>query len=225
MSHWPGSATQAARRCSPEAARGEVAAEAPADQGDALRVDLAARERVVHDRGHDVLPVRSHVYPLLVEHPTLPGTVEDQAVVPPPHGRCGVAEVHALDGRVVAVGGDDRRAWLARGVYAVEVAGQGGPLVGDLDRIDGRLEEGGGLQERPDLPVETLDQPRIHRGAEQERVGGAVVVAGAQVRFPGAHPVPRGSAPFGQIENPIGGSGPLPVPSVRIAFLDPPGGR
>ncbi len=163
------------------------------------------------------------MYPLLVEHPSLPGAVEDQAVVPPAHGRGGVAEVHPLDRSVVAVGGDDRRAGPARVVHAVEVAGQGGPLVGDLDRLDRRLEEGGGLQERPDLPVESLDQPRIHRGAEQERVGGAVVVAGAQVGFSGAHPAPRGGALLGQTENPIGGGGPFSVPAFRIAFLDPPG--
>src|SRR4028118_538882 len=101
----------------------EVAAETPADQGDARRINFWVRARVVDYRSYDVLPVRSHVYPLLVEHSSLAGAIEDQAVVPSAHGCDGMAEVRAWCRGFVAVGSDNRRAWPGRVVYAVEVAG------------------------------------------------------------------------------------------------------
>src|SRR4028118_1041310 len=112
----------------------EVAAETPADQGDARRINFWVRARVVDYRSYDVLPVRSHVYPLLVEHSSLAGAIEDQAVGPSAHGCDGMAEVHPLYRGVVAVGSDNRRAWPGRVGYAGEGGGGGGGLVGGVGR-------------------------------------------------------------------------------------------
>jgi hypothetical protein len=143
-------------------ARGQVAAKAPPKQSDLIGIDLWAGRGIVYYRTYDVLPVRTEHEALLDQWTTLAGAVEEQQVVAAGERRC-EGDVHLVDRRVVAVGADER--WLAsvRLVDPAKVAREGVPLVGDLDRLNRRREEGGRLLEDSGLSVEGLDQPRIDR--------------------------------------------------------------
>src|SRR5918997_1554592 len=117
-----GQAVLATRR-----AWGQVAPEADPHERDLLRVDLRARQGVVHHRLDDVLPVRAHDQALFDQHPALPRAVEKQQVVAAAeHGR--EIEVQLVDGRVVAVRDDEGRPRPAGVIDPAEVPGQCGPL-------------------------------------------------------------------------------------------------
>ena len=77
----PGSAMQAASRGSPLAPRSaQVAAEAPAREGDSPWIDAGKREREVDDGVDHRLPVGAHGNALLDQELALPGSVEEEAV-------------------------------------------------------------------------------------------------------------------------------------------------
>src|SRR5215203_2048733 len=60
----PGSAMHAAKRCSPLAARGQVAAEAPTQEHHLLGVDFGPRQCELDDRPNHILPVGAEHEPL-----------------------------------------------------------------------------------------------------------------------------------------------------------------
>jgi hypothetical protein len=122
--------------------------------------------------------------------------------------------VHLLDGRVVPVGGDQSRTLLARVVDAVEVTRQRRTLVGDLDGFYRRVEERGASPERGGLFVERLDEARVQRCTVEKRVGGPVVVRGAQVGFACADLVAFRLARLGDLIDAVGRLVPLSAPAV-----------
>lgn len=173
-----------------------------------------------NDRGDDVLPVRSKYQALVVAGAGLPWAVEGQDGVPALHGCQRAAEVEFLGGAVETAVHDQGRSGRAGVVGPVEVAGQGGVLVGDADRFDaGGVERGRGLEAGHAAAVGVV-VAGVARVAVLEELRRPVVVRGAQESIPGADGVARVQGPLGLGGHPVGGRRPLLVPAVIVAFLD-----
>ncbi|GAB7188603.1 hypothetical protein ATKI12_8434 [Kitasatospora sp. Ki12] len=199
---------------------GEEAAHAGAQQRDPAGVDLWNGLGEVDHGGDDLLPVRTEDEALVVAGPGLSGAVEGQHGVAALDGRQRAAEVQFLGGAVEAGVHDQGRPGRAGGVGAVEVAGQGGALVGDADRLDARGVQGGGRPEALHAAVVGVVVAGVAGVAVQEELGRAVVVGRPEEAVPGAHPVACRQGPPGLVGDPVGGGQPLVVPAVVVAFHD-----
>ncbi|MFF4104002.1 hypothetical protein [Streptomyces sp. NPDC001903] len=175
--------------------------------------------------GDDVLPVRAEDQALVVAGAGLARAVEGQDGVPALHGGQRAAEVEFLGGAVESAVHDQGRSGGAGVVGPVEVAGEGGVLVGDADRFDAR----GGVErargpEAGDAAVVGVVVAGVARVAVLEELRRAVVVGGAQESVPGADGVARVQGLPGFGGHPVGGRHPLLVPAVVVALLDALGG-
>ena len=191
--------------------RGEVAAEAQADEGDPSWVDVGPGERMIDDRRDDGLPVRPEGDAAVDDQPTLAGTLEGEDVVPAGERRRGVEEVELLDAAVVAGGQDDGGAPRTVVGRTEEVSGQRSALVGDVEDLGGQVEQRGAAPEALDLTTVRFDQARRHGRLGKEQAGGAEVVRGAEVGAARARPVAGLLARAGRSMGALRGPKPLVV--------------
>lgn len=176
---------------------GEYAAHAAPEECDAAVVDLGQGFGEVDDGGDDVLPVGAEDQALVVAGAGLSGAVEGQDGVAAFDGGQCAAEVEFLGGAVEAAVHDQGRAGSAGVVGPVEVAGQGGVLVGDADRLDDGGEQCRRRSEAGHAAVVGVVVAGVARVAVQEELGRPVVVRGAQEPVPGADRVAAWPGPSG----------------------------
>ncbi len=115
----------------------------------------------------------------------------------------------------------DERTRCWNGIGAIEIAGQGGALIWNLDRLDGQVEQLRGLPEAGDALLIRMAHSGVGRIGVQEELGVAVVVRCAQQTVARAHAAacPKGRMRFRH--NCVGGRLPLMVPPIVVAGLDP----
>ena len=65
-------------------AGGEVPAQAPAAQGNTCWVDIRLCDREIDNGGNHLLPIRTKVNAMLIQHLALSWTVKEKAVIPSP---------------------------------------------------------------------------------------------------------------------------------------------
>ena len=157
------------------------------------RVDIAAGAQEFENGGDDVLPVGAERHRVLDQRRALSRSVKTNEVVAALAG-CGAAVEIGLFGRAVVAARDDQGR-ARRGTGAGEdIAGQGFAFVGN---VDGLAPTGARRQCQPEglamAPV-GLDEPRIGIRSDQEHIGAAVVIRGAQERAICAGPMSRREA-------------------------------
>ena len=108
---------------------------------DPLRIDIRALQGEVDYGRHDLFPVRPEGQPLAMQRPELPRTVEDKRVVAALYRRTRPVEMHLFRRTVESAVHDDGRPGTRREIGAVKVARKRCAAVGDLDRLDRRIEQ------------------------------------------------------------------------------------
>ena len=83
----------------------QIAAERPADDGDAVRVHALLFDQPGEGRRERHLEVRPHRNPMFVQHPALARAFEDEEVVTAGQSHVAGRDVAGLGGRVVAAWG------------------------------------------------------------------------------------------------------------------------
>src|SRR5208283_4066156 len=204
--------------------RSQVAAEADAQEGDALRIDRRKAQHMVDDRRDHRLPVRSEAEALLADHRTLPRSLEREAVDATGGGGHRVG-TELLLGPVIA-GVHDKR-WSLRPslIRTVEVAGKRRTLVGDRHTLDGQGGQAERLLEAGPRPAGKVDNARVARVAVQVELGGAVVVRSPKVGLPGADTMAPLPTSLRNLVHPLSGPQPFSGPALEVALPDAVRGR
>ena len=105
-------------------ARCQMAAEAPAVDRDACRIDQRQVDGKVDDGTDDSFPIGAQAQSLLIQRRTLAWAIENQAVIAALRGGDGGGEVRVGDGRVIAIGEDQQ------GTNLIGAAGGGDEIGG-----------------------------------------------------------------------------------------------
>src|SRR5271165_3143138 len=204
--------------------RSQVAAEADAQEGDALRIDRRKAQHMVDDRRDHRLPVRPEAEALLADHRTLPRSLEREAVDATGGGGHRVG-TELLLGTVIP-GVHDKRGSPRPGlICTVEVAGKRRTLVRDGLTLDGQGGQAKRLLEAGPRAAGKVDDARVARVAVQVELGGAVVVRSPKVGRPGADPMAALPTSLGNLVHPLSGLQPLGGPALEVALPDAVRGR
>ena len=213
-------------RCSNGRGAGEqVAAQAVAEPGDPVGIDLGAGQRVIDDRGDHGFPVRAHHQLLQMQRAALAGAVEGQHVVAAAQRGDGEHEVALLAGRVIPAGVDDGGPGRTGVIHQEQIARQGGVLIRNGHRLGWVVEQRARGGEGVDLGgVERRDFGVVGGVVEHKGRRVAVVVRRPQQVFPRGDPVPGGKGPLAQFGHPRRGGRPCPVPAGLVTIGDPGSG-
>ncbi|MCY1450155.1 hypothetical protein D9M71_669390 [compost metagenome] len=125
----------------------KVAAQAVAEQSDLVWCHFLAGQGEIDDRRDHFFPVMTERQFRLADGRTLARAVEREHVVATTQGCRTDGDIRFLLGRIEAVVVDDGRFGFAGAVGQEQIAGQRRILVGDLDDLERRIEQLGGLNE------------------------------------------------------------------------------
>ena len=157
---------------------------------------------------------------LAMQRPVLAGSVEGKHVVAALDGGTRAGHMHLLGAAVEAGMHDQRRPWPLRFVRMMEVAGQRGLLVGNLDPLDQGIVQLGALHVAIHREPIGARNPRIVRIAVEEELGALIVGGRAQKTVPGADAMVARQLVGRFLGNSVGAVIPGAVPAVVVAGCD-----